>query len=135
MTERLRKIGEPRVETIVVVLTESQVEEQRAKACDLRDQQDKLKIELAGVKTDFKVREKNLRDAEVEARGQASTRKRHVQILIQDHITPSNEVISIRLDTKDVVGRRTATAEELQEEPFGGGDDDDDEETGFGKPS
>lgn len=124
MTDRLRKIGEPRIETIVVELTDTDVVELDAKARLLRDRQDALKKELVGVKADFKARGQVLSDAEALARQQASTRKRDAEISVQDYITPGNEVISLRMDTNEVFGRRIATLDELQEgfesDGFGG---------------
>ncbi len=128
--QQLRKIGE-RIDTVTVDLVDHDVVELNAKACQLRDQQDALKLELAGVKQQYKARAQKLADAEQVARRDAARRKKDVEILIHEFITPTNEVVMIRMDTKEPIGRRTATAEELQEDMFGG----DDEDETSGKPS
>jgi len=137
MDKRLRKIGEPRIETISVNLTDAEVRERHARVSQLRDQQEALKRELAGMKADHKARMTKLIDAEALARNEASTAQRSVDISVQDYITPQNEVVSIRSDNNEVTGRRTATVSELQEELFGGDNDDegDDDQDGFEKPS
>lgn len=131
----LGKAGDPRLETISVALGDAEVTEAHARASTLRDQQDALKQERAGAMQEFKARGQRLADAEATARRQAATRRKDVEIALQDYITGSNEVITVRTDTQEVMGRRTATAEELetlQTEMFGSDDEEDD---GFGKPS
>jgi hypothetical protein len=123
----IRKLGEPRIETIVVDLTDAEVVDLDARARQLRDRQDAIKKELAGVKATFKARSQEVTDAEALLRQQASTRKRDVEIPVQDYLTPTNEVISVRTDTHDQIGRRTATATELQGDLLQGDEDD-----GFG---
>lgn len=129
----IRRVGDPRNETISVPLDDAGVVEAQARANQLRDQQDALKQELAGVKQEFKARAQRLTDAEVKARRQASTRRMDLEISLQEFLTSSNEVILVRMDTQEVMGRRTATPEELQEDLFDGEEEDD--ESGFGKPS
>lgn len=127
----IRKVGEPRVETISVDLDAAEIAEATKKAMQLRNQQDALKQELVGVRQEFKSRAQRLIDAEVLARRQASTGKADVEIALQDYLTSSNEVVTVRIDTQEVFGRRTATMSELQGDLF-----DDDDESGFGsKPS
>lgn len=123
----IRKLGEPRIETIVVDLTDAEVVELDARARQLRDRQDAIKKERAGAMATFKARSQEVADAEALLRQQASTRKRDVEIPVQDYLTPTNEVISVRTDTHDQIGRRTATATELQGDLLQGDEDD-----GFG---
>lgn len=133
---RLRKLGEPRIATIEAKLTESEIEAQRAQVCVIQDRQDALKRGKTAAMQKFKARAAELVAAQETALRQVATGKRDSEILVQDFITPSNEVVSVRFDSdnNEVVERRTATAEELQEELFGGGDDDD--AGGFGtRPS
>lgn len=130
----IRRVGDPRNETISVPLDDAGVVEAQARANQLRDQQDALKQELAGVKQEFKARAQRLTDAEVKARRQASTRRMDLEISLQEFLTSANEVILVRMDTQEVMGRRTATPEELQEDLFDA-DNEEDDESGFGKPS
>lgn len=129
MDGKLRKLGDPHPETIELALTEEQRTERRKRACDLRDQQGALaeekKLAIAG----FGQRKKALENLEAIARGQAATGTEVVAVVVQDYLTPSNEVVAVRVDTNDPVSRRTATADELQEDLFGG-----DDESGFGRP-
>lgn len=129
----IRRIGDPRVETVSVALDENGVGEAQARANVLRDQQDALKQELAGVKQEFKARGQRLIDAEVKARRQASTKRMDVEISLQEFLTTANEVILVRTDTQEVMGKRTATQEELQLDLLDPEEEDD--ESGFGKPS
>lgn len=122
----LRKLGEPHPSTIQIELTEEQRAERRKHACDLRDQQAALAEEAKLAAAGFRQRKKALENLEAVARVQASTGIESVAVVVQDYLTEGNEVISVRIDTDKTVARRTATAEELQEEMFG--DDDD----GFG---
>lgn len=128
MSERqsmyVKKVGDPRPETIKVELTSAERDEQRRLACDLRDQQAKLKEEKANSMAAFRARHKDLEAKEEAARNRASTGVDHAVVLVQDYLTRSNEVVSLRVDTNEQVVRRTATADELQEDLFGGGQDD-----------
>lgn len=128
----LRKLGDPHPETIQVELSDQQRAERRKVACDLRDQQAALVEEKKLKVAEFGQRKKALENLEAIARGQAATGIEISAIVVQDYLTPGNEVISVRVDTEEAVSRRTATAEELQEELDLDGDD------GFGssgKPS
>lgn len=129
---KIRKLGDLHTETIQQTLTDEQRSERRKNACDLRDQQAALVEEKKLAMADFGQRKKALENLEAIARAQASTGIRVVDVVVQDYLTPQNEVISVRADSQDIVSRRTATAEELQGELFGA---DDDEEDGFGRPS
>jgi len=118
--QNLRKLGDPRTETISVVLTEHEIAEQKARSCELRNAQDALKRERADAMAAFKARAAALSSAEELCRQRASTGRSDLAVVVQDFITPGNEVLTVRIDTSDVVNRRTATADELQEEIFGG---------------
>lgn len=127
----LKKLGDPHPESIEITLTEDQRTERRKRACDLRDQQAALAEEKKLAVAGFAQRKKALENLEAVARGQAATGVEVVAVVVQDYLTAGNEVISVRVDTNDPVSRRTATAEELQEDLFGA---DADDETGFGRP-
>jgi hypothetical protein len=96
-------------------------------ACDIRDQQDALVEEQKLAAAGFLQRKKSLRNLESIVRGQAATGIETLAIIVQDYLTPENQVISVRVDTQDVVSRRTPTAEELQGDLLQGDEDD-----GFG---
>jgi anti-sigma factor ChrR (cupin superfamily) len=129
-----RKLGEPRTDTIEIRLSDEQVVDRRKRACDIRDQLVALAEEAKLAAAGFRQRKKALENQEAVLRYAASTRIELVNIVVQDWIAKGNEVVSVRIDddSRDVVARRTATADELQEGLFGG---DDEDETGFGKPS
>lgn len=127
----LKKLGDPHPESIEIQLTDDQRTERRKRACDLRDQQAALAEEKKLAVAGFAQRKKALENLEAVARGQAATGVEVVAVVVQDYLTAGNEVISVRVDTNDPVSRRTATAEELQEDLFGA---DADDETGFGRP-
>lgn len=122
MTDYVKKLGDQRTETIKIELSEAQRAEERAKACDLRDQHEKIKEELKTARAGFNQRMKELDQREQECRQRASTGIDHVPVVVQDFLTPSNEVVSVEVKTQTPVARRTATAEELQEDLFGGGE-------------
>lgn len=127
---RFRALGEPRIATISSTLTESEIEAQRQQVCVIQDRQDSLKRGKAAAMQKFKARAAELESMKEIALRQVSTGKRDAEILVQDFMTPSNEVVSIRFDSEsqEIVERRTATAEELQEELFGA---DSEDPTGF----
>lgn len=131
----LKKLGDPHPVTIQVELTEAQRTECRKRACDIRDQQAALVEEKKLAMAAFGQRKKALENLEAVARGEASTGISVVAVVVQDYLSSGNEVVSVRVDTNDPVARRTATADELQEDLFGADDDGDDDESGFGKPS
>lgn len=125
MTQQfVKKLGEAHPLAIQVELTDDQRAERRKMACDLRDQQATLVEEKKLAMVAFNHRKKALENQEVIARGQASTGIEELAVMVQDYLTGGNEVVSIRIDTSEAVGRRTATAEELQEDMFGGTDED-----------
>lgn len=121
MSERLvKKIGEPRTETVKVDLTDAERQQERAMACDLRDQVSAVKEEKKTAMAGFSQRLKELDQREQDCRRRASTGIDHVAVIVQDYLTGSNEVVSVRVDTNEVATRRTATVQELQEDLFGG---------------
>lgn len=130
MTQRfIRKLGDPHAISIEVTLTEAQRAERRTAACGLRDQQAALAEEKKLAMAGFGQRKKLLENQEAIARGEAATGKAAVAVIVQDYLSHGNEVVSVGVDAEgnvlDVVARRTATAEELQEEMFGGSEDED----------
>ena len=125
MTQRfVKKLGEPHPSTVQVEISEEQRTERRKQACDLRDQQAALVEEKKLAMVAFNHRKKALENQEAVLRGQASTGIEEIAVIVQDFLTASNEVVSVRVDNEELVSKRTATADELQEEPFGGTDED-----------
>lgn len=119
--ERLvKKLGEPRTETVKVDLTDAERQTERVTACDLRDQASTVKEEKATAMAAFRQRIKELDQREQDCRRRASTGIDHVAVVVQDYLTGSNEVVSVKVDTNEPVSRRTATIQELQEDLFGG---------------
>lgn len=125
MTQPLvKKLGEPHPSTIQVELTDEQRTERRKQACDLRDQQAALVEEKKLKMAEFNHRKKELENKEAVFRGQASTGIEEIAVVVQDFLTSGNEVVSVRIDNQEIATKRTATADELQEELFGGTDED-----------
>lgn len=125
MTQRfIKKLGDPHPQVIQVSLTDEQRAERRKQACDLRDQRASLVEEKKLAVAGFNHRKKALENLEAVARGQASTGIEELAVVVQDYLTAGNEVISVRVDNSEAVAKRTATADELQEELFGGTDED-----------
>lgn len=119
--ERLvKKLGEPRTETVKIDLADAERQTERATACDLRDQAAAVKEEKKTAMAAFGQRLKELDLREQDCRRRASTGIDHVAVIVQDYLTGSNEVVSVKVDTNEPVARRTATVQELQEEMFGG---------------
>lgn len=120
----VKKLGEPHPTTIQMELTEGERAERRKSACELRDQQASLGEERKLKIAEFNLRKKALENQEAILRGQAATGIEEIAVVVQDYLTASNEVVSVRVDNEELVSKRTATADELQEELFGGTDED-----------
>lgn len=130
MTQRfVKKLGDPHPISIEVGLTEEQRAERRKAACDLLDQKTALAEEKKLKASEYGQRIKELDRAATMARQAASTGKETIAVLVQDCLTRGNEVVSVAIDAEGneqgEVARRTATADELQEELFGGSEDED----------
>jgi hypothetical protein len=126
-----RKIGE-RTETIWIKLSPMQIEDERSKVIDLLQERDELDERWKSTKADHKAKEAEL-DSKIEsARGAIRTCKVSRELVVEEWVTDRNEVIRIDKATGEEVGRRTATARELQEEldlpePKAADDDGEDE--------
>lgn len=120
----VKKLGEPHPTTIQMELTEGERADRRKSACELRDQQAALGEEKKLKMAEFNHRKKELENKESVLRGQAATGIEEIAVVVQDFLTASNEVVSVRIDNEEFVSKRTATADELQEELFGGTDED-----------
>ncbi|HEX6022540.1 MAG TPA: hypothetical protein VFZ00_11135 [Solirubrobacter sp.] len=129
MTQRfVKKLGEPHAISVEVTLTEAQRAERRKASCDLLDQKTALAEEAKLKASEYRQRVKELDRAATMARQAGSTGKDTIAVLVQDFLTRGNEVVSVAMTADGEVGdeivRRTATAEELQEELFGGSDEE-----------
>jgi hypothetical protein len=112
----LRKVGDPRVETISVELTDVDVAEQQQQVCRFRELQAAVKEAKKKAMADYRARLQELESDEAAALRQVTTKHRDVDVTVQDYLSAANEVVTMRVDTHDVIRRRTATGEELQEE-------------------
>lgn len=110
-----RKIGE-RTETIAVRLTPMQIEDERAKVIELLQERDELDEKWKSTKADHKAKEAELHSRLETSRGMIRTGKVSREMTIEEYVDDRNEVIRVDKATGEEIGRRTATARELQEE-------------------
>jgi len=117
--EPVRKLGE-RTETIEVKLSPAQIEDERARVIDLLQERDELDEEWKNIKAAHKAKIADLDSKLAAARGAVSSGKVRREITIEEWVTRQNEVIRIHKETREELGRRNATAAELQEDlPLG----------------
>lgn len=116
--ERIRKIGQ-REEMFEYVLTQVQIEDLTHTVMDLLDQEEQVKEKLNEVKKNYASQLETIQLQRNELRRTIKSGRRRESLIIEEHLTASNEVIRIRQDTGEPIGRRTATQKELQEDlPF-----------------
>lgn len=116
--EPRRKLAE-RTEVVEVRLTPMQIEDERAKVVDLLQERDELKAAWKSAKDAHKAKETELDSRLETARGAIRAAKIRREITVEEWITDRNEVIRIDKATGEEIGRRTASARELQEDlPF-----------------
>lgn len=127
-----RKIGE-RTETIVEQLSLTQREAERSRVCELISERDRIVDQKKAVTSKYTA-EINAVDAQIRAcMKAASTGRRDVEITVEEWLTEQNQIQRYRTDTGELIGDRTATPSELQEElPFGDPDDDEDDDEAEG---
>lgn len=123
-----RKIGE-RTETITEQLSLTQREAERARVCELIQERDRIVDQKKAVTSKYTA-EINAVDAQIRAcMKAASSGKRDVEITVEEWLTDQNQIQRYRTDTGELIGDRTATPSELQEElPFGDGEEDDEDD-------
>lgn len=113
----VRKIGE-REEVIEHHLSREEMAEVQDTVMALLDQKQEVeekKVETnANYNAQFKAIDLQLETARRVFRGGV----RKESVIIEEHLTAANEVIRIRKGTREIIGQRTATADELQEEMF-----------------
>ena len=125
----VRKLSD-RIETMTVAQNDKEVDEASKLVCSLLSQKEALKAKLKAVKSEIKGQSDALDRRTAVAHDTAETRQASVDVAVQDWLTKTNEVITIRPDTGEILpGARTATAAELQE-PLALEEDD-----GFGSGS
>lgn len=126
MTQQfIKKLGESHAIGIQVTLTDEQQSERWKSAGEIELQKKALAEEAKLKAAEYRQRIKEMDRSAAMARQAASTGTETVAVVVQNYLTAGNEVVSVRLDTDEVVAGRTATAEELQEELFGGSEDED----------
>ncbi len=112
---RGRKLGE-RVEKIRERLSLTQIEDERKKVCDLwrmrGELDDKKKSAAAGFKAQLTETDKQIR----EALGNAQSGYRDLEIVIEEWLTPTNQVQRYRTDSGELIGDRAPRTEDLQEQ-------------------
>lgn len=115
--ERIRKIGE-REEVIEIKLTQLQLEDMREEVMTLLDDEERIEEKAKEASKNFASQLKTNQLQRNELRRTIAGGKRRETIIVEEHLTASNEVVRIRKDTGDQVGARTATPRELQEDLF-----------------
>jgi hypothetical protein len=113
-----RKIGE-RTEVITEQLTLTQREAERSRVCELISERDRIVDQKKAVTSKYTA-EINAVDAQIRAcMKAASSGRRDVEITVEEWLTDQNQIQRYRTDTGELIGDRTATPHELQEElPF-----------------
>lgn len=109
-----RKIGE-RTEVIAVRLSPMQVEDHRATVIDLIQEGDELEERLKSSKADYKAKIAEVASKRAAAIGAIRSGKISREVTIEEWVTDRNEVIRLDASTGEEIGRRNATARELQE--------------------
>lgn len=112
----VRKLGQ-REETLVTELSEEEINELQSQIVQMLNHEEKLEEKLAEVKKNYVSQISTSELQRNELRRQVNSRMRQEKVLVEDHLTASNEVVRIRSDTGRPVGiLRTATPRELQED-------------------
>lgn len=115
--ERVRKIGE-REEIVETKLTQIQLEDMRMEVMALLDEEERIEAKKDEVAKNFTSQLKTNKLQINELRRTIAACKRRETIIVEEHLTQSNEIVRIRKDTGDRIGSRTATPRELQEPMF-----------------
>lgn len=110
----IRKIAN-RTETVTENLDEDQVAAAHRDIVALLGQRDALKQKLKTAKSEIKAQGDAIEQRILIARAR-TTGKGDVDVAVQDWLTKTNEVATLRVDTKEVLATRTATSKELQDD-------------------
>lgn len=120
-----KRMGHGRMETITESLSPALVEAERDKVCTAQQNIANLEEKAKTTAAEFKARiveEKQKRDT---ALRNARAGKREVEVQIDEWLDKHNQILLIRSDTGELIGDRTASADELQTEmEFEDGDKD-----------
>lgn len=116
-SDRIRKLGDC-AETIRQALSPTEVEEEKGRVCDLLARRDNITAALKSIKSEYKAKLEAVDERIGAARRAASDKYRELDVEVEEWLTRGNEVVRVRTDTGEVLGRRTATAGELQESMF-----------------
>jgi len=124
----IRKLSE-REETIEFDLQQSELDELGRQVLVLLDEEDKINQRKEEAMKNFASQLKTNKLQIDEMRSVIRERKRRIKLRVAEHLTRGNEVVKVRTDTGETVGRsRTATPRELQEELFNKDDKPDEAE-------
>jgi len=115
--ERVRKIAEHQ-DTIRIDLLPSEVGEEREAVCELLTRQENLVAALKATKAEYKVKIDAVKAKISASLAAAATETRDLNVTVEEWLTRGNEIVSIRADTGEMLGTRTATVSELQESLF-----------------
>lgn len=116
-SDRIRKLGDC-CETIRHPLSQEEVDEEKGRVCDLLARRDNITASLKSIKAEYKAKLDVVDERIGVARRAASDRFRDLDLDVEEWLTRGNEVVRVRSDTGEVLGRRTASADELQESMF-----------------
>lgn len=120
-----KRMGHGRMETITEALSPALIEGERDKVCTAQQNIANLEEKAKAAAAEFKLRiteEKGKRDT---ALRNARAGKRDVEVQIDEWLDRDNQILLIRADTGELIGDRTASADELQTEmEFEAGEDD-----------
>lgn len=108
-----RKLGE-RIETVSIKLSPMEIEDERAKVIDLIQTKDELEERLKSAKADYKAKIAEVDSQTAAALGAIRSGRVSRDVMIEEWLTPQNEVIRLNKATTEELGRRTASARELQ---------------------
>ena len=109
-----RKLGE-RKETITELLSPMQTEAEARSVVTLLREIERAEEELKNATAGHKAKISDLRTRLKDHARASGTGKRDKEVTIEEWLTPQNEVIRIRADTRERIGNRNATTTDLQE--------------------
>lgn len=117
--ERVRKLGD-RIEEITAELSDDEVEQERSRVIDLLGRRDNLEAARKSLASEYKAKIEAV-DTLIKAGALAATsRKKRIEVTIEEWLTQARAVVRLRADTEEVIGRRNARSDELQETLFEG---------------
>ncbi len=111
----IRKLSD-RIQTMTVAVSPKEVANAESEVCELLSQKEALRVKLKAIKSEIKGQSDALDRRISAAHSTATTGRCSVEIAVQDWLTKTNEVITMRPDTGEILpGTRTATTAEMQE--------------------